>query len=400
MTINIRYWDRGAWANYVRKDILPLYKSSSTILNLWEILREVADGKLLSSIIKDRPTLEYIFVGGTSPPDKYEEDSLAKIYNSLLGTSISLREYYFLKAHGKEPKTLCTVSKTAIIEYIEHISVLLERVVNHVHDIGLISQIELQSVRENSKRISQEILNKPENLPEMFVEFLNNALKITVAYNPYTRFIWHLRKISRKYIKEFYPEMLKLEVFKFIQELLGLREYIIPQVEDPEIAELYTIYSFDHEIEYDYTHTEYRVTIYETRTMRKSKIDGIEQELTLASTREPYLTGGLPHTPANKYPYTTMGGCLCRVNELIWGLFENYDIAKSLKLIIRDEVPKPLSAWENMVKSEITRTSELPYPDSYEALSRLDEYLPAIFTGEAELIKMKGEKKLALLWRW
>ena len=377
MTINIRYWDRGAWANYVRKDILPLYQSSSTILNLWEILREVADGKLLSSIMKDRPMLEYIFVGGTSPPDKYEEDSLAKIYNSLLGTSTSLREYYFLKAHGKEPKTLCTVSKTTIIEYIEHISVLLERVVNHVHDIGLISQTELQSVRENSKRISQEILNKPENLLERFVEFLNNALKITVTYNPYTRFIWHLRKISKKYIKEFYPEMLKLEVFKFIQELLGLREYIIPQVEDPEIAELYTIYSFDHEIEYDYTH-----------------IDGIKVVYAYE-----YLTGRLLPTPANKYPYTTMGGCLCRVNELIWGLFENYDIAESLELIIRDKAPKPLSDWKNMVKSEITRTSELPYPDSYEALSRLDEYLPAIFTGEAELIKMKGEKKLALLWR-
>jgi hypothetical protein len=111
----LRYWDRDSWRSYLKNDVLPLYGSTLTILGLWRELRDRVHGKLLSEVIRGIPSLEQVFVGGTSPPEKYEEDSLALAYKELLGTSIKLREYYFLKQLGKEPKTPCTVEPTPIV---------------------------------------------------------------------------------------------------------------------------------------------------------------------------------------------------------------------------------------------------------------------------------------------
>jgi hypothetical protein len=109
LSIGISYWDKGSWIEYLRNDVLQLYRSALTILNLWRDLRENVHGKLLSDAVKERgiPTLELIFVAGTSPPDNYGDNSLALIYKKLLGASINLREYYFLKRFNREPRANC-----------------------------------------------------------------------------------------------------------------------------------------------------------------------------------------------------------------------------------------------------------------------------------------------------
>jgi hypothetical protein len=378
LAVKIRYWDKDSWVNYLKSDILPLYGSVLAILNLWKELRERTHGSLLSEVVKKTPSLEQIFVSGTSPPDKYEEDGLAFIYNRLLGTSVKLREYYFLKKLGKEPKTPCIVEKTDIVDYIDHISVLLERVVAHACEIGLLTQLEVQNAQESSKMSAEEILIEPVKILEKFVDFLNKALSLTIAYNEHTRFIWHLRKTPKKYLKEFYPELMKPEVFKFIQELLGLREYIVPQVEDSEIADLYTIYSFDYAVK-------------TTTWVGRGIVDGMHFDRNI----EVLFTGYLPPTYE---PYKTIGGCLCRINELIWGLFSY--CRDQLRLVVSDEVPDPLNEWSKMVintPSPSSIPSTLDYPKSYEVLSVLDELLPSIFVGKLELIR--GDDNLFVIRR-
>jgi len=138
--MNISYWDRESWTSYFKNDVLPLYSSAITITGLWQTLKEKPHGKFLSEVVKEIPSLEQAFVGGTSPPRKYEEDGLARIYKELLGARANLREYYFLKKLGKEPKIPCKVEPTGIVSYIERISVLLERVVTQARDFGLLSQ--------------------------------------------------------------------------------------------------------------------------------------------------------------------------------------------------------------------------------------------------------------------
>ena len=383
MAVSIRYWDREPWVGYLRNDVLPLFKSTLTVLGLWRELREVAHGRLLSDVIKGIPSLELVFVGGTSPPDRYEEGSLALIYRYLLGTSIKLREYYFLKQHGKEPKTPCTVERTRVVDYIDHVHTLLERAVARALELGLLAQDDIQKIQESSVEAIRETIARPERISEIFVELLNRALGITVARNEFTRFIWHLHKIPKKYIAELYPGLLKPEVFEFVQRCLGLSEYIVPQVEDPEIRDLYTIYSFDHATE--------ALVYYHDRTTglahgRIDSLDGIVIEEYLADK-----------PPPSYEPYKTVGGCLCRVNELIWELFRLRDY---LRLVATSEVPDPLEEWKKMVKNGPPTLWKLNYLSSYEDLSILDEQLPAVLTGRAELVIEVRGRALYVFRRW
>jgi len=353
LAVGVKYWDKESWISYMKNDILPLYESILSILNLWGRLKEIAHGKFLSEVVKEMPSMELVFAAGTSPPDKYEGEGLALVYKSLLGAYIKLREYYFLKSLGKEPKTTCTVEKTGVINYLDRIFVLLERVLARACELELITKEELQSVQENSRRIVQEILAKPESISERFAELLNKALKLTANYNEYTRFIWHLRKIPKKYMAGLYSELPKSETFKLIQEILGLREYIVPQVEDPEIVDMYTIFSFDY----------------------ATRVD------------ERFLSIEYGFSPTSTYePYGTIGGCLCRINELIWELFTNPSIRSCLALVV-SEVPDPFVEWQKEAVSGPPTYSYLDRLNSYENLSFLDEVLPAIFTGRAELVK-------------
>jgi hypothetical protein len=375
MSVEIKYWEKESWINYLRNDVLQLYELSAAILYLWNKLRDIANGKLLSDVKKLAPELELMFVAGTSPPDKYEEGGLALIYKSLLGTSIKLREYYFLKSLNKEPKTLCNVERSRVVDYLDHILVLLERALQRACELNLLTYMDIQIAQERSKVSAEEVLNRPGSISEVLVELLNKALNLTIAYNEHTRFVWHLRKIPKKYIKEFYPELLKPEVFKFVQELLGLREYIVPRVEDAEIVDLYTIYSFDHTIR-----------------ISEKGIDDV-----YSGGYSSYLTGDLP--PRSTYePYETIGGCLCRVNELIWGLFRNG--RSHLRLVVSGELPDPFEDWVKATESVLPcEFISLKYPKSYEDLSMLDECLPAVFVGRIELIMIKGGE-LYLIRRW
>ena len=370
----MRYWDRDSWRDYLRNDVLPLYGSTLTILGLWRELRDRAHGKLLSEVIKEGPSLEQVFVGGTSPPEEYGEDSLALAYKRLFGTSIKLREYYFLKQHGKEPKTPCTVEPTPIVGYVDHISVLLERVLARACELNLLGQSDVQNTRESSREAAEEVLKEPIKILEKLADFLNKALNLTIPYNGYTRFVWHLRKIPKKYMEELYPELSKPEALQLIRELLGLREYIIPQVDDPDIVDLYTIYSFDYAVEGASYH-----------------VDGIDLDININE----YFRGELPSTYE---PYKSIGGCLCRVNELIWGLFRS--CREELRLVISGEIPDPFREWWKIVGNPGVYLSELDYPSSYEILSRLDEVIPAIIVGRAELIKEKWAQKLRTVYRW
>jgi hypothetical protein len=390
LAVSIRYWEKESWVNYFKNDVLPLYSSAITITSLWKELKEKVHGRLLSEVIKERSSLEQAFVGGTSPPDKYEENGLAWIYKKLLGASVNLRDYYFLKKLGKEPKTLCNVESTNVVNYVAHIAVLLERALTRVCDLDLLAKSSLQDALESSRKGVDEVLREPVRVSEKFVDFLNKALRVTVAYNEYTRFIWFLRKIAKKYIKEFYPELLKPEVFEFIKNLLGLREYIVPQVDDPEIVDLYTIFSFDYAT---------KIEGIGSTAPRNKWIDGmcVADLGYLDKCFEEYFRGRLPE---EYEPYKTIGGCMCRVNELIWGLF--YWCSNELKLIVSDELPDPFLEWRKIVGTlGHFSFSPLPSLKSYEALSRLDESLPGVLVGRFELVEgVERGRELHIITRW
>jgi len=270
---------------------------------------------------------------------------------------------------GKEPKTACKVEETGIMSYINHISILLERVLNQACELNLLTASEVQNAEENSIKRVGEILDEPEKMLEVFADFLNKALNLTATYNEYTKLLWHLRKITKGYIEKFYPKILEPDVFKFFQDL-GLREYIVPNVDDPDIRDMYTIFSFDYALRFkslDCGSSMYRYV----------NIDGMEYRL--APSFVIYL-------PSNE-PCKTIGGCLCRINELIWYSFTSERFQSVLKLVV-DHLPDPL--WEWIKEFKVTFSHDCYFIgsslDSYESLSRLEECLQAIFVGIAELV--------------
>ena len=401
LTVEIDYMNRSGWRNYFINNVLSLYESSLAVLNIWNELVKTCNDRLLSDMIKENSSLELIFAGGTTPPDKYEERSLARIYNELLGTKINLREYHFLRSLGKEPSIICTVRQTIIIKYLEQIAMLLERTLKHACELKLISFNELQRAKKIAKDITLKTLRSPENIVKILFNFVNKAYNFTVISNEYTRFIWYMRKIPKKYMQQFYPRLLRKENFNFIQELLGLREFIKPEVEDEEIAELYTIYSFDHAIHIEHTTTskgEPRIKSFDYHVI------GYFNPYQITRYIAGYITVGIGLKKFLEPPYITIGGCLCRVNELIWGLFEDGKEKFSLFLT---EIPNPKSDWINAVEKHFPMVDVkldgaikfLGYPDSYEKLSILDEYLPAILVGKLELLK-DDKDQIILLMRW
>ena len=420
MSVDVRYWDKDSWKEFFREEVLPLYKSALTLVHLWNELRNRAHGRYLSEIIRDIPNLELALVGSTSPSGKFEENSLALAFKDLLGASVNLREYYFLRQIGKEPKTPIEVKRVLPIRYADRISILLDRTLTRASELGLVSQFELQNARESSVKSAKEVLERPILISEKFADFLNRATSLTVNYSDYVRFIWHLRKIPKRYLHQFYPETKKPEVFKFLQQLLGLSVFTTPRLDDSEIADLYTIFSYDYAI---------RVSHEEIDGMNISSIvEPLLHSPACEATRdwdlckESYICSFITFYFQGRFeyggndlpyePYITVGGALCRINELVWGLFNM--CSRELNLAINGKVPNPFAEWQKTV-GETKISMSLNFsdcgkcvykgygeisnpPKSYEELSILDENTPAILVGRAELVKTDG--KLCLIKRW
>jgi len=71
-----------------------------------------------------------------------------------------------------------------------------------------------------------------------------------------------------------------------------------------------------------------------------------------------------------------------------------------LEFVISGEIPDPFEEWQKAIGNPAISyyMLELDYPNSYEALSKLDENIPIILVGGAELIK--GDRKLYIISRW
>ena len=90
-------------------------------------------------------------------------------------------------------------------------------------------------------------------LLEIGRRFLEKAFNITVGANPYTFFIWSLRKITKAYLKEHYPMLKDSSIFSQISSILGLETILTPpKIEPRELFEDYILYGYpDYYVEYN-----------------------------------------------------------------------------------------------------------------------------------------------------
>lgn len=366
----VRYWDREAWANYMANDVLPLYETGRTLSLLWDAIHDLTDGRLLSEALRVRSSLEYVFFGGLrADAESLPENSLARAYQDLFGTSADVGEYILLKRYGKELKIRCSVKETEFVRYAKHIAELLGRSLRAACGGGLIGCQLVDGAEARSRQRAEEVLSSPEMMPDAVVQFLNAALRFVIPYNPYTLTLRRLRKIPKKYMKLFFPELLsRPEALELFTKVMGLRVFAVPAVDDHELKDEYTIYSFDYAVSYDFV---------------KDIIDGTK----IGPNLYGYFIGTVPEVME---PYNTIGGAIVRANELVWGLFS--ELQMSLPVVVSDGLPSPWARWLDLIVNEGCRGQcpsnriDVGTLGNYGDLKRIDDWALDIVEGTVELV--------------
>jgi len=175
-----------------------------------------------------------------------------------------------------------------------------------------------------NKRIPCSKIKKPSDIYELIEigkEFLERAFNLTIGANPYTFFVWSLRKITRVYLIEHYPKLGDEENFESISRLLGLETILEPPKIKPRgLFKDYILYGYP-----DF------------------KVEG--------------------ETPKQR----TFGGLICELNDLIWKLsrddgirsynifYQKIDLYESYKKMANELLES--SGWKSDVHLDFTKAS-------------------------------------------
>jgi len=359
------------WKEFISNKIMPIRDFAEALLSFWDSLRSLK-GKYISEILKSNPELEVVFIGGTNK-DGYIENSFAKAVKDLFGVFISVKAYYSYDRQGFEPKVPIETEKSEIMLVIKAIRDVTKRIVE-------ISGAESKKVISND-----EFINNPGKVLEGFCNFLNTCLDISVGYNDYVTFCWNIRKITKKYLTQMYPEA--LNNFEFLKDFLGLKELFTPSIDDEKIKEDYTILGFP-----DYC----SVYVIRGRNLGSSKypnhtLEILTNNLELPKDSQYYRILSLPyssdeiHTHSKDVVYlrtktflaeNTLGGSLLRLNELIWFMFNNFS---SILSEILQDVPNPRSDYLEACRAELEKIGWQEPKFLYEFMTPDDDqyYLPS-----------------------
>ncbi|WP_297438690.1 hypothetical protein [Thermococcus sp.] len=230
---NFRYWDVEAWKNYIKEYIVPIYKSTTALLELRnELLPYV--GKSLKAVKDNDERLLPFFVGGIDENGNYKERSLAKLIKLMFGIYVEPREFSIavgevgekgLKAVRIKSKDEKEISFLRMIKGLNEASstILRKAKIETQHNIGV-----------------NEILQDPNKLLDILKDLYKACVSFSANHNYYTFFVISTAGLHWKYIIAAYPKL--KENFEELKDFLGLEPIFVPDVESEEIKKNYTIW--------------------------------------------------------------------------------------------------------------------------------------------------------------
>lgn len=337
------------WREFISNKIAPIRDYAEALLNFWDFLKNLR-GRYISDILSEYPKLEAVFLGGTNE-NGYTENSFAKVVKELFGAYISVKAYYSYVIQGFEPKVPIEVEQSEIMLIIQAIKEVSDRI------------LKLSGIKSGTTISSHEFINNSDKVLEGFLEFLNRCLNVCVGYSEYATFCWNIRKITKKYLAQQYPDALKSENFEFLRDFLGLRDLFVPNVDDENVKDSYTILGFP-----DYC----SIYVIRGRNLGSARypshiLEIVTNNLELPKDSRYYRVLSLPHSTDEIYTHSrdevylraktfstekTIGGSLLRLNELIWLIFTNF--SSVLSQILQD-VPNPKSEYLQVCKAELEK---------------------------------------------
>ncbi|MEO9365041.1 MULTISPECIES: hypothetical protein [Candidatus Nitrosocaldus] len=326
----IDYTNKEEWKNYINNFLIPLRNNALVIKEFYQNLKnEFNDLPLTSVDEKDLPLL----LGGIDLTEKeiYKKESLAGFYKRLFGLQIS--DIQYLKLEGKITKIPVKVEETSFIRFVNEIYESAERAVTNQ-----------RLVEPNEPEVDYTVLKRdPNKLKELIEGLYHAALSISINYNYYTFFLWSIRQIPYRFMKEAYPKI--DQIIEFLEEEFGLTQLSW----HPDITQEYSIYN-------DYT-----------------------------------LWGWPEYEFISRKPGISFGGSICKLNIAIW---KHISRSSPLEEIFKEYFtvfPYLKDEYENKVRNMLGNTSPQSMRIEYRGITvkdsnltifhRLDEISPYLFTG-------------------
>jgi len=314
----IDYSDKGKWKKFVEDYIIPLRGSTDALVEYWNYLKEEIDCVPFNEIEnKKDENFKTILLGGVKENGDYSERSLALFYHKFFGARLSnLQEYLISQREGVTSQVTGAVEESEFMKFVKNISEKTKAIVESASQNGLIDAIDL----ETSKIDFDEFIKEPEKVAELIKDFYNNALKITVNYNPYTLFLWTIRKITRRYLETAYPELREEEKFEALKSFVGLEKYFEPEIEEKT--------ENDKKVKRDYT---------------------------------------IWHLPENSF-----GGRVCGLNEVIWEYLGKEDFRKDLDFLFERVIDLRADFMERVKKA----INDCKFPEYVRISDKHKMYVP------------------------
>jgi len=227
----IDYANKDAWKSYVENYVIPVWRNASILKEFFENLKSKFQNFSLGDVSeKDLPLL----LGGVVPgrEDIYKKNSLAKFYDRFFGLKLSDLKPWLLggEATGIQPKVI--VEETAFIRFVDEVLKWSNKAVQCQALVEATEpKIDYDKLKENANELKELIKN-----------FYQSVLNISVNYNYGTFFLWSIKQIPYRFMKEAYPRI--DGILDFLQREFGLTRFKwkSPFPEGSKLYEDYTIW--------------------------------------------------------------------------------------------------------------------------------------------------------------
>ncbi|MFA4646048.1 hypothetical protein P8X24_02045 [Pyrococcus kukulkanii] len=224
------YWNVEAWKKYIRDYIGPIYSTTKTLLELKDYLERYV-GKSLKAVKEDDERVLKFFVGGINESGNYTERSLAKLIRLMYGIYVEPTEFISaIEAVGEEGLSDILVKK----EKEDNVSFL-----KMIKALNKLSENALKKARviSGTGTSIEDILDYPNKLLDVLKDLYKAVTYFNAQYNPYTFFRLSTASLPWRYMIRAYQKLTK-----DVLEFLGIEPIFIPEVENEELREEYTIW--------------------------------------------------------------------------------------------------------------------------------------------------------------
>lgn len=227
MEISFDCWDRKEWIKYIEKYIVPIRINADKVLNFWNYLVDNYSEIPITDIKENKELLGKI-LGGISEKGEYRSRSSASFYSMLFGWELeNVTSYIRNKEEEIEIDVSLKINRTEFIIFVGELIGFCDKILDSAWSVEIIATPELKE-----SEIDVGLLMKSnENIINIIAQLYRNILEFTINYNEKTRFLWTIRKNTKRFICFQYKKLCEDNNFKLAKDILGLSVYYSPQLD-------------------------------------------------------------------------------------------------------------------------------------------------------------------------